>query len=461
MRETKEQHSENLTRDLKDRHIQLIAIGGAIGVGLFLGSAKAIKAAGPALALSYIIGGIAIFFIMRALGELAIYRPISGSFSAYADEFVGPWAGFITGWTYWFMWVTIVMAEATAIGLYVKYWFPQVPQWLAALLSIIVVYLINLLAVKVFGELEFWFALIKIVTILLLIVVGLTILLTGWGDTPVGFSNLWTHGGFFPNGTGGMLFALQMVMFAFIGVELIGVTAGETEDPEKNIPSAVNNVLWRILIFYVGALVVIMALYPWNQISEEASPFVLTFSRIGIPAAAGIINFVVITAALSSANSGIFSTGRMLMTLAKQNQAPKAMGKVSKQHVPSVGITASSIVLLVGVLLNFFIPEEAFVYITSVGTVGALWTWGMILYTHIKYREAVKAKRVPESNFKMPGAPFTNWIVLIYLLVVTIMLWFDPDTRIALIIGPIWFLILIISYQFVKKRQNTNQNAVR
>ncbi|MFC7441453.1 amino acid permease [Laceyella putida] len=445
---SKQTHNESLTRGLSDRHIQLIAIGGAIGVGLFLGSASAIQAAGPALILSYALGGIIIFFIMRALGELILYKPVSGSFSTYATELIGPWAGFITGWTYWFMWVVTGMAEITAVGIYVNTWFPQVPQWIPALVALVVVYLINLIAVKLFGEVEFWFALIKVVTILALIVVGLVMITTGWGNDgeAIGFSNLWKHGGFMPKGFIGVLLALQMVMFAFLGVELVGVTAGEAQNPEKSIPSAINKIIWRILIFYIGALVVILSLYPWNQLDGQTSPFVLTFTKIGIPAAAGIINFVILTAALSSCNSGVFSTGRMLYTLARHKQAPQALDYVSRRHVPSRGITVSAIVLLIGVVLNYFIPEKAFSYITSVATIGALWVWGIILYAHIKFRQ----KHQPTA-FKMPGTPWTNWIGILFLIFVAVLLSLEESTRIALYVGPVWFGILAVSYQWVRK----------
>jgi AAT family amino acid transporter/D-serine/D-alanine/glycine transporter len=448
------QQNEQLSRSLSDRHIQLIAIGGAIGVGLFLGSAQAIKIAGPALMLSYALGGIIIFFIMRALGELALYKPVSGSFSAYAAEFIGPWAGFVTGWTYWFMWVVTGMAEITAVGVYVRYWFPGVPQWIPALIALVAVYLVNLIAVKLFGEIEFWFALIKVVTIIALIVIGLVMITTGWGNhgIAVGFSNLWKHGGFMPHAIMGVLLALQMVMFAFLGVELVGVTAGEAKNPEKTLPSAINKILWRILIFYIGALAVIMALYPWVNLDGKTSPFVLTFTRIGIPAAAGIINFVVLTAALSSCNSGIFSTGRMLYTLAKQNQAPQALAQVSKRKVPANGITVSFIALLIGVLLNYVIPEQAFAYITSVATFGALWVWGVIVYAHLKFKQSQKSKN---SHYQMPGYPITNWIVLLFLVFVAVLLGFDKDTRIALYVAPVWFAILAIGYQLVKNRQKS------
>lgn len=446
--------SKDLARGLKDRHIQLIAIGGAIGVGLFLGSAKAIANAGPGLVLSYALGGVVIFFIMRALGELLMHRPVAGSFAAYAEEFVSPWAGFATGWSYWFMWVVTGMAEITAVGVYTNYWFPDVPQWIPALITLGLLYGVNLIAVKVFGELEFWFALIKVITIVAMMVIGLAVILFNVGELgqTASFSNLWENGGFLPFGILGVVLTLQMVMFAYQGVELVGVTAGEAENPEKTLPNAINSVVYRILVFYVGALLIIMSLVAWDQLSPGQSPFVMVFDKIGIPAAAAIINFVVITAAASSCNSGIFSTGRMLYTLAQFGQAPRAFGKVSRRHVPATAITVSAAVMLIGVVLNYLVPEQVFVYVTSVALVGSLWTWGMIVIAHLGYRKAVHEGRAKAVAYRMPGAPYTNWFVVAFLVLVTVFLGLDQGTRVALYVAPVWFGILAIGYQFTKSR---------
>lgn len=442
------QSNENLHRGLKERHIQLIAIGGAIGVGLFLGSATAIKTAGPALMLSYFVGGLIIFAIMRALGELAVSYPVSGSFSAYANTFLGPLPGYLTGWTYWFMWVVTCMAEITAVGIYVTYWLPDLPQWIPALAALIIMTLVNLINVSAYGEFEFWFALIKVVTIIAMIIIGLGMIIfgIGHGGAAVGISNLWTHGGFFANGVTGVVMALSMVMFAYLGVELIGVTAGEAENPEKSIPSAIDKVLWRILIFYVGALFVIMALFPWNEIGTKGSPFVLTFNAIGIGAAAGIINFVVLTAALSSCNSGLFSTGRMLYNLALQKKAPQMFGRVSKSGVPANGIIISSLFLLIGVVLNYLVPAQVFIYITSIATIGALFIWSIILLVQLNYRKGLSPKEIAELKYPMPWYPVSNYIALLFLVGVAIIMAFDAGTRIALYVGPVWFALLIASY---------------
>ena len=439
---------EDFHRGLKERHIQMIAIGGAIGVGLFLGSAQAIRQAGPSLLLAYAAAGVVMWLIMRALGELLLYRPVAGSFATYADEFVGPWAGFATAWTYWVMWVVVAMAEVTAAAIYMKYWIPGLPQWISALGALGLLLTVNLIAVGVFGEFEFWFAIIKVVTIIGMIVLGVAIIVLGISDLShtASFANLWSNGGFFAKGFKGPFLALQIVMFAFLGVELIGVTAGEAQNPGKTIPSAINKVIWRVLIFYIGALLIIMSLVAWNRLNPSDSPFVVVFSKVGIPTAAGIVNFVVLTAALSSCNSGIFSTGRMLYTLAGFRQAPRALRKVSRNKVPAAGMIASFVPMLFGVVLNYFIPASAFAYITSIATVCGLFVWGMIMYSHLRYRKAVNAGLLPEGAFRMPVTPVGNWFVLAFLAMVVVLLAFNHDTRIALYVTPIWVLVMVIGY---------------
>jgi amino acid transporter, AAT family len=439
-----------LQRGLKARHIQLIAIGGTIGVGLFLGSARAIQSVGPALILVYALGGVAIFFLLRALGELLLYKPVAGSFATYAGEFVGRFAGFATGWSYWFMWVVVGMAEVTAVGIYVNYWLPDVPQWIPALAALALLYGANMLAVRVFGELEFWFALIKVVTILALIVGGLVIIVFKVGDlgSSASFSNLWSHGGFLPFGPLGVLLTLQIVMFAYSGVELIGVTAGEVENPAKTLPSATNSVIYRMLIFYIGALIVIMSLVPWNQLSATVSPFVFVFEKMGLTAGATVVNLVVISAAASSCNSGIYSTGRMLHSLALAGQAPATFGRLSRTGVPVRGIHFSAACMLIGVALNYFVPDEVFTWVTSIALIGTLWTWIMIMLAHLRYRQAVQAGGAPRVAFRMPGAPYVNWVMIGFLIVVAAMLWLDPNTRVALYVAPVWFALLAACYRF-------------
>lgn len=444
-----------LTRSLKSRHIQLIALGGTIGVGLFLGSAGAIHKAGPGLVLAYAIGGVAVFFLMRALGELLTYRPVAGSFASYAEEFVGPFAGFVTGWSYWFMWVVTAMAELTAIGIYVHFWLPDLPQWIPGLVVLAILYGTNMLAVRVYGELEFWFALLKIITIVALIVSGLAIIFFKFGalGPTASFSNLWSHQGFMPFGLLGVLLTLQIVMFAYQGVELIGVTAGEAENPSVVLPRATNSIIYRILLFYIGALVIIMSLVPWDQLDPQMSPFVMMFDKMGVPGAANIINVVVITAAASSCNGGIFSTGRMLYSLALRRQAPRVFSTLTSRHIPAPGIHVSAAVMLIGTALNYVVPKEVFAWVTSISLIGTLWTWIIIMYSHSKYRQAVNEGRIAGVAYRMPGWPVANWLVIIFLLIVAAMFWPDPDTRVALYVAPFWFGLLGLSYYLWVKRR--------
>lgn len=448
-------NERQLERGLKNRHIQLIAIGGAIGTGLFLGAGKSIHLAGPSIMLVYLIIGIALFFMMRALGELLLYKPDAGSFAEFAETFIGSWAGFITGWTYWFCWIATGIAEITAVGVYIRYWLPDVPQWVPALACVLILFLINMTAVKAFGEIEFWFALIKIITIIALIVIGIVLVLMGFkgSDAEASFSNLWTYGGFFPNGASGFLLSFQMAVFSFVGIELVGITAAETVDPNKTIPKAINNIPVRILIFYIGALFVIMSIYPWNGINPAESPFVKVFALIGIPVAAGIINFVVLTAAASSCNSGIFSTSRMVYTLAKEGQAPRKLGSLSKQNVPAPALIFSTLVLLIGVLLNYLLPDQVFTLVTSIATICFIWVWGIILYAHIRFRKTMP-EAAKKNPFRMPFAPFMNWLVLAFFIFVIVILGFAADTRVALFVTPVWFLILVIAYQMIRTKRN-------
>ncbi|RDI41589.1 amino acid permease [Falsibacillus pallidus] len=450
--------NQELHRGLEERHITLMSLGACIGVGLFLGSAKTIELAGPAILLAYIVSGAIMFIIMRALGEMAIQNPVAGSFSRYARDYVGPLAGFLTGWNYWFLWVVTCMAEITAVGVYMELWFPGVPRWIWALAALIIMTIVNLITVKAYGEFEFWFALIKIVAIILMIITGFLIILFGFGNGGVatGISNLWTHGGFAPNGIKGILASMQMVMFAYLGIEMLGVTAGEAKNPEHTISRAINTVFWRILIFYVGALFVIMAIYPWNEIGTGGSPFVLTFEKVGIPKAAGIINFVVLTAALSSCNSGIFSTGRMLFNLAEQNQAPAPLKKVSKSGVPALAVILSAGALLIGVVLNYLVPEKVFTWVTSISTFGAIWTWALILIAQLRYRRSLGKTEVSKIKFKAPLWPISSYIALAFLAMVVVLMGVYPDTRIALVVGPVWLILLIVIYfaKGMNKRDN-------
>lgn len=440
--------TNSLKRDLGERHMRMIALGACIGISLFYGSAKTIQMAGPAIMLSYFVSGLAILVIMRALGEMAVHSPCTGSFSQYAHDYFGPLAGYITGWNYWFFWIVTCIAEISVVGIYMGYWFPDTPQWAWALAALAGMAGINLIAVKAFGEFEFWFALIKIVTIVAMILGGLGIILFGFGNNgiAVGISNLWEHGGFMPKGIEGMLMSLQLAVFGYTGVELIGLAAGEAKNPSKTIPQATNSVFWRILIFYVGALFVILTITPWNQLNDKVSPFVMTFELLGIKTAAGIVNFVLITAALSSCNSGIFSTGRMLFGLAQKKHAFRQFAKVSKSGVPYVGLITSVVVLLIGVFLNYVMPEEVFTVMTAIATFCAVWTWSIILLAQIRFRRSLTAEQQANLSYRMWWWPTSSYLALAFLaFVVGVMAWFEA-TRIALYAGVVFLGGLTVIY---------------
>ncbi|MCF2649260.1 amino acid permease [Niallia sp. Sow4_A1] len=439
---------ETLSRGLKNRHVQLIAIGGAIGTGLFLGAGKSINLAGPSILFAYIITGIICFLIMRALGELLLSNLEYHSFVDFVHDYIGNRAAFVTGWTYWFCWISIAMADLTAIGMYTQFWFPNIPQWLPGFIALMVLLIMNLATVKLFGEMEFWFALIKIIAIIALIIIGFIMIVKGFSTNagPSSFTNLWSHDGMFPNGMHGFILSFQMVVFAFVGIELVGLTAGETENPEKVIPKAINNIPVRILIFYVGALLIIMSIYPWNAINPAKSPFVQVFLAVGIAAAAGIVNFVVLTSAASACNSAIFSTSRMTYALAKEKNAPEALAKLTKNQVPSNALFFSVIVVLIAVILNYFMPEGVFTLITSISTVCFIYIWAITVICHMKYRKT-RPELAAKNKFKMPLYPVANYIILVFLAFVLVVLALAEDTRIALIVTPVWFILLLVIHQ--------------
>lgn len=433
---------QELSRSLKNRHVQLISIGGAIGTGLFLGSGKSIQQTGPSILLAYMITGGICFLIMRALGELLLSNTNNHSFLDFVAEYLGKKWAFLTGWTYWFCWIAISMADLTAMGMYVRYWAPNIPQWLPEICALILLVALNLITVSLFGELEFWFALIKVVAIVALIGVGAYMILTNYPTSAgsVKLSNIWTHGGWFPKGIKGFLLSFQMVTFSFVGIEMVGLVAGETKDPEKVLPEAINNIPIRIILFYLGSLLVIMAIYPWDSLDTSQSPFVEVFSEIGITMAATIINVVVLSAAASACNSAIYSTGRMMRSLAQEGSAPKSFVKLTKHQVPANAIFFSAMVIFMAVVLNYVMPSQVFTVITSIATTCFLFIWGILTYTHMKYRRSIRGKQA--HSFKMPFYPLSNYLIFAFLLFVAIVLLWSNETRIAALITPAWFLLL-------------------
>ena len=440
-----------LLRDLRTPDFRdFIALGGTIGVGLFMGAASTLKWAGPSVLLAYIIAGLFVFFIMRSMGEMLFLEPVTGSFAVYAHRYMSPFFGYLTAWSYWFMWMAVGISEITAIGVYVQFWFPEMAQWIPALIAVALVALANLAAVRLYGEIEFWFAMIKVTTIIVMIVIGLGVIFFGFGNggQSIGFSNLTEHGGFFAGGWKGFLTALCIVVASYQGVELIGITAGEAKNPQVTLRSAVGKVLWRILILYVGAIFVIVTIFPWNEIGSNGSPFVLTFAKIGITAAAGIINFVVLTAALSGCNSGMYSCGRMLYALAKNRQLPAAMAKVSRHGVPVAGVAVSIAILLIGSCLNYIIPnpQRVFVYVYSASVLPGMVPWFVILISQLRFRRAHKAA-IASHPFRSILFPWANYVTMAFLICVLIGMYFNEDTRMSLFVGLIFMLAVTAIYK--------------
>ncbi|MFI0484369.1 amino acid permease [Actinomadura sp. 9N215] len=449
-----DQGAEGYQRGLGTRQIQMLAIGGTIGTGLFLGAGENIAKAGPSLILTYAIAGLALFFVMRALGELLTYRRTEGGFAGYAREFLGPFWGYATTWTYWIIWVTTGMAELTAAGTYIQKWWPEVEQWQTALVALVILFVVNLISVKLFGELEFWFAMIKVAAIVMMIMVGLGVLIFGFSDAgeTAAVGNLWEHDGVFPEGASATIMTLQMVMFAYLGVELVGVTASEAKDPEKNIPRAINSLPLRFALFYLGSLLVILAVVPWTAFKGGASPFVLAFDKIGIPGGGDIVNFVVLTAALSSCNAGgLYSTSRMLRTAGVNGDGPKLLSRLNGRGVPVLTVVISALVMGIGVVVNAVVPEKAFEYITSVSTGGALAVWTVIVVSHMIYRRKAKAGVLAKSSYRMPWAPYSSWAVLAFFVFVTVTIAWESDTRIALYVMAVWAAVVLIAWPFVRR----------
>lgn len=442
-----EASQQKLERGLSSRHVEMIALGGTIGTGLFLGAGHSISTAGPAILLVYIITGLFMFWMMRALGELLLTDPDKPTFVGFVEKYLGKKAGFVIGWTYWIGWITIAMAELTAVGTYMKFWFPGIPVWIWEIIFLVALYGINVIAVSAFGETEFWFSMIKIVAIVAMIVAGIIMIVTH-AKTSAGvtsLSNLWQHGVVAHHGHK-LLAAFQMVFFAFLGIEFVGMTAAEAKDPLTTIPKSINSIIIRILIFYVGALVAIMSIQPWTNYSASESPFVQVFSGIGITAAAGIINFVVLTAAASSLNSSLFTTGRMLFSL---SNGKGYVGKLNRRYIPRNAINVSAVLIALAVLVNVFFPSNAFDLVTSVASAAFVVIYGVLVFAHLRYRQSADFKN-GEKRFLMPGAPFTDYLTLAFLFGIFMILLFTKSTMPTTLLALAWFVIMIALSRQVK-----------
>ena len=448
-----QQQGAQLKRGLKNRHIQLIALGGAIGTGLFLGSASVIQSAGPGIILGYAIAGFIAFMIMRQLGEMVVEEPVAGSFSHFAYKYWGNFAGFASGWNYWVLYVLVAMAELTAVGKYIQFWWPEIPTWVSAAVFFIAINAINLTNVKVFGEMEFWFAIIKVVAVIAMILFGAWLLFSGTAGPQATVRNLWEQGGFLPHGWMGQVMMMAIIMFPFGGLELVGITAAEADNPEQSIPKATNQVIYRILIFYVGSLAVLLSLMPWTRVTADVSPFVLIFHELGDSFVANALNIVVLTAALSSPNSGLYSTGRILRSMSMGGSAPKFMSKMSKQHVPYAGILATLVVYVFGVFLNYLVPSQVFEIVLNVAALGIIASWGFIVVCQMRLRKAIKEGKAADVSFKLPGAPVTSWLTLLFLFSVLVLMAFDyPNGTYTIATIPLLAVLLIAGWFGVRKR---------
>ncbi|KAF0853207.1 MULTISPECIES: L-asparagine permease [Pantoea] len=450
-------HDTGYHKAMGNRQVQMIAIGGAIGTGLFLGAGARLQMAGPALALVYLVCGIFSFFILRALGELVLHRPSSGSFVSYAREFLGEKASYVAGWMYFVNWAMTGIVDITAVALYMHYWgaFGDVPQWVFALGALAIVGTMNMIGVKWFAEMEFWFALVKVLAIVVFLIVGVVFLGSGKpldGNT-TGFHLITDNGGLFPHGLLPALVLVQGVVFAFASIELVGTAAGECKDPKTMLPKAINSVIWRIGLFYVGSVVLLVLLLPWNAYQAGQSPFVTFFSKLGVPYIGSVMNIVVLSAALSSLNSGLYSTGRILRSMSMGGSAPQFMSKMSKQQVPYAGILVTIGVYVIGVVLNYYVPSQVFEIVLNVASLGIISSWAFIVVCQMRLRKAIKEGKAEDVSFKLPWAPVTSWLTLLFLVSVLVLMAFDyPNGTYTIASIPLIAVLLVLGWFGVRKR---------
>lgn len=457
-KESGSEEVQGLHRGLSNRHIQFIALGGAIGSGLFMGAGKTISVSGTSIIFTYMLIGIVLFFVMRAMGELLLSNLDYKTFGDFCSEYLGPWAGFFIGWSYWLTWIVAATADSVVIGGYFQYWFPDLPAWGPALVILGLLLSLNFLTVRLFGELEFWFSLVKVIAVVSLIVVGLVLIATSFvSQTGVtaSFSHLVDREAFLPFGVSGFFAGFQIAIFSFAGIEMIGATAAEAKDPHKTLPKAINAVPIRVMVFYVLSLICIISVSSWYAVSADKSPFVQLFMLTGLPVAAGLINLVVTTSAISAANSGIFCTSRTLFGLADVNQAPTAFKGVTRRRVPGSSLLFSCLCISGGTAMLIFIPSvmTVFTIVSTVASVLLIFIWSLVLIAYLVYR-----KKKPElhaaSTFRMPlGIPL-SYFSLAFFVFTVVLLALEPDTLSALYFMPLWFGWLTIAY-LVKYRRSS------
>ncbi len=449
--------AEQLSRQLAPRQLSMIAIGGAIGTGLFLGSSLAVHVAGPGVIISYLIGAAIALLFMSALSEMAVAHPTAGSFGVYAELYVNAWAGFTIRYTYWAAQCIAIGGEATAIAIYCQWWFPNTPKWFWILAFSVALVYVNARSVASFGSFEYWFAMIKVVAIVLFIGFGLA-LLAGLGPSPaIGFSNFTAHGGFLPHGWRGVWMAMVFVIFSYIGTEVISVTAGEAKDPKTAVPRAMRSMVGRLILFYAGAIVVLIGIVPWNRIQSgtdvTASPFVRVFQLIGMPAAAHIVNFVVITAAASSMNCNLYLVSRMMFSLSRGGYAPASFGRLSSRATPVAALYISTAGLALALAVGLLYPDSAYVYLFGISVFGGLFVWLMIFLTHLYFRPQWDAVGRPPLPVRMIGYPYTSLLGMAAIIAIITTTWWVEGMRVTIIAGLPWLGVLTAAYFLVKRRR--------
>ncbi|MGP3592307.1 amino acid permease [Vagococcus sp. WN89Y] len=452
-------HEPALKRNLQNRHLQLIALGGTIGTGLFLGSAGVLELAGPGILLGYVMGGIFSFLLLRFLGEMLVIEPVAGSFSYFANKYLGGFAGFLSGWSFILQYVLVGMLELTAAGKFVQFWWPEIPTWVTAAVFFVIINGLNFISVRIYGETEFWFALIKIFAVVGMILFGGYLLLSGKGGETSTVSNLWAHGGMFPEGWHGLLMALPFIMFAFGGLEMLGFAAAEARNPDKVLPKVINQVIARVLIFYIGSFAVILSLLPWPQLvaslqaggdTYSNSPFVMIFSALGNQEkVASLLNFVILTAVLSVYNGIVFSNSRLLYGLAKQGNAPKFLAKVNHRGVPVRATILPGIFTAFCILLNYLIPQGVIELLMSAITAALIINWTIIIITHLRFRAAMK-KSQQTSSFRAFFSPLSNYLCLAFLALIICMMLMNSSISISVYSMPVLIVLLYAAYRCKK-----------
>lgn len=453
-----ERNTTGLQKGLKERHMTMIAIAGVIGAGLFVGSGAVIHSTGPGAIVSYALAGCLVILIMRMLGEMAAAHPTSGSFSAYAHDAIGPWAGFTIGWLYWFFWVIVIAIEANAGASIIQYWLKDIPIWLLSLILTILLTLTNIWSVKSYGEFEYWFAFIKVMSIVLFLIIGVAFIFGLYpGSSPIGFKNLIGYGGFMPHGISSILSGIVVVIFSFVGTEIVTIAAGESDEPQEAVSRATKSVMWRILVFYIGSIAVVVTLLPWNSASVLKSPFVAVLEHIGIPAAAQIMNFIVLTAVLSCLNSGLYTTSRMLYSLAEKGEAPRQFLKLNKNGVPARAVMASTFFAYIAVIMNYVSPDKVFLFLVNSSGAIALLVYLVIAVSQLRMRKKLEHHNPEALKIKMWLFPYLTYFTILILLVILISMLFIKSMVSQLLLTLLITVIVIISYfAFAKKHVEIN-----